>query len=353
MASNYYETLEVDKGASKDDIKKSYRKLAKKYHPDTNPDHKDFEQKFKDVSEAYSVLSDDNKRSNYDRYGSADGPQGFSGFGGGGGFGDIFGDIFGGGFDTGFSSQGRNIKRGYDIKVKIAIDITDVNTGLNRNIKYKRDVKCKSCDGWGGDHTTCNTCNGTGKVNVRRQMGFHTVMSSMECSTCKGDGFIVTNQCNTCHGNGVVSEDSELSVDIPKGINEGDKFQANGKGNAPIRPGNGGVYGNLIILIDIVNNTPLQREGQNLVFNLNIPFTTLMLGGIVLIPTLEGDVKINIQELTKPGEIKRLKGKGLSDQRGRRGDLLVVVLMDVPNKLSNDEKDLLKELSEKTNFKTK
>lgn len=349
MSKNYYEILEVDKSASKDDIKKSYRKLAKKYHPDKNPEHANYEEKFKDISEAYSVLSDDTKRSNYDNYGSPDGPQGFGGFGGGQGFdmGDIFNTFFGG---QGFQ-QNRTIKRGNDVQVRININIRDVNTGLDKKIKYSRNVKCKSCDGWGGEHTTCNNCGGTGRVNVRRQMGFTTMSTTVDCSVCNGDGFIVTNQCNDCKGTGVVKDDTELNISVPKGVNHGDKFQGSGKGNSPIRPGNGGIYGNLNIIINIENDTPLEREGNNLIYRLNVPFTTLMLGGDAIIPTLENDIKIPINRFTRINEIKKIRGKGLSDQRGHRGDLLVVVNMDYPKELTEEEEELLEKLSNQKNFK--
>lgn len=354
MSKNYYEILDVDKNASKDDIKKSYRKLAKKYHPDKNPEHADFEEKFKDVSEAYSILSDDTKKSNYDNYGNPDGPQGFGGFGGGGGFdmGDIFGNMFGGGFGGGFQQPTqRSVKRGYDIRIKVSIDIIDVNTGLDKKVKYNREVKCKSCDGFGGQHDTCTNCGGSGKINTKRQMGYTTYMTTTDCPHCNGEGHIITHKCPDCNGNGVVTEETELNVSIPKGINTGDKFQANGKGNSPIRPGSGGIFGNLIIIVDVINNTLLERNGQNLIYNLYLPFTTLILGGQAIIPTLEGDVKIIINKSTKPNDTKKLRGKGLADQRGTRGDILVVVNLSIPNNISDEEENLLKQLSELENFK--
>lgn len=348
MSKNYYEILEIDKSASKDEIKKAYRKLAKKYHPDKNPEHANYEEKFKDISEAYSVLSDDTKRSNYDNYGNPDGPQGFGGFGGQGfDMGDIFNSFFGGGFQQ----TQRNIKRGSDVQIKMKINIRDVNTGIEKKIKYARNVKCKSCDGWGGEHKICNNCGGSGKVNVRRQMGFTTIMTTTDCNNCNGDGFIVTNQCGTCNGTGVVREETELNINVPKGVNDGDKFQGNGKGNSPTRPGNGGIYGNINIIISVENDTKLERDGNNLIYRLNVPFTTLMLGGTALIPTLDGDVKIPINRFTKINEIKKLRNKGLSDQRGNKGDLLVVVNMSYPNELTKEEEELLKALSKTENFK--
>lgn len=347
MSKNYYDILEIDKNASMDEIKKSYRKLAKKYHPDKNPEHTDYEEKFKEVSEAYSILSDETKRSNYDNYGNPDGPQGFDSFGGGFDMGDIFNSFFGGGFHQ----AQRSVKRGSDVQIRLKINIRDVNTGIDKKIKYSRNVKCKSCDGWGGEHTTCNNCNGTGKMNVKKQTGFATFMTTIDCNICNGDGFIITRTCNTCSGKGIIKEDTELNINIPKGINDGDKFQGNGKGNSPIRPGNGGIYGNINIIINVENDTDLERDGNNLIYRLNVPFTTLMLGGDVIIPTLEGDVKIPINRFTKINDIKKLRNKGLSDQRGNKGDLLVVVDMSYPNKLTQEEKELLEKLSKMDNFK--
>lgn len=347
MSQNYYDILGVDKNATMDDIKKSYRKLAKKYHPDKNPEHADHEDRFKEISEAYSVLSDETKRSNYDNYGNPDGPQGFGGFSGGFDMGDIFSNFFGGGFQ----STQRNIKRGSDIQVKLKINIRDVNTGIDKKIKYTRHVKCNSCNGWGGDHSTCTNCNGSGKVNIRKQMGFTTIMTTTDCNICNGDGFVVTNKCKVCDSTGIIKEETELNINIPKGINDGDKFQANAKGNSPRRPGNGGIYGNLNIIINVENNTKLERDGNNLVYRLNLPFTKLILGGEAIIPTLEGDVKIQLNKLTRISDVKKLKNKGLSDQRGVKGDLLVVVNMSYPDNITKEEEDLLEELSKMRNFK--
>lgn len=348
MSKNYYDILGVDKNSTPNDIKKAYRKLSKNHHPDVGGE----EEKFKEISEAYSILSDETKRSNYDNYGDPNGPQ-IGGFGGGNPFGG-----FGGGFNMddifsqfGFGGQQQKVKRGYDIKLKVTIDITDVNTGLDKKLKYKREVKCKSCNGWGGEHDNCTHCNGTGRINIQRQTAFGNILSQSECPHCKGDGYVITKPCNTCKGSGLTSEDSELNVSIPKGINNGDKFQANGKGNSPLRPGNGGIYGDLLIFIEIVNNTKLERDGNNLIYHINLSFTKLMLGGDIIVPSLEGNVKIKINPYSKPNDIKKLKNKGLSDQRGYKGDLLVILNLDIPNKLSEKEKELLTKLSELDNFK--
>lgn len=348
MDKNYYDILEVDRTASQDDIKKSYRKLAKKYHPDNNHEHTD-EEKFKEISDAYSVLSDETKKSNYDNYGNPDGPQGFTG-NGGFDMNDIFSGMFGGMGGFGFQQQ-PNVKRGYDIKLKVTIDITDVNNGLDKKLKYKREVKCKTCNGWGGEHEHCSHCNGTGKVSQQRQMGFTTIMTTSNCPVCNGDAFVVKKECPDCKGTGLISEESELNITIPKGVNNGDQFQANGKGNAPMRAGNGGIYGNLFIFIEVVNNTILERDGNNLIYNVKISFTKMMLGCDIIVPSLEGNIKIKINPYSKPNDIKKLRDKGLSDQRGNRGDLLVILNLDIPTKLSKEEKELLEKLSEFDNFK--
>jgi molecular chaperone DnaJ len=176
-------------------------------------------------------------------------------------------------------------------------------------------------------------------------------MTTSNCNICNGDGFIVTKQCNDCHGTGVLKEETELNINIPRGVNHGDKFQGNAKGNSPLRPGNGGIYGNLNIMINIENDTPLERNGSNLIYHLNLPFTTLILGGDAIIPSLEGDVKIPINRFTKINEIKKLRNKGLSDQRGNKGDLLVVVNMQYPKDLTEEEEELLEKLSNSKNFK--
>jgi len=358
MSKDYYNVLGVDKSASADEIKKSYRKMAMKYHPDKNPDNAEAEEKFKDISEAYSVLSDDTKKANYDQYGDADGRmhQGFdmNDFMRNFNMGDMFGggSPFGGGnpFD-GFGNQQRaTMKRGSDLRVLIKIDIKDVNTGYEKTIKYSKKVKCDACNGFGGDQETCKRCSGLGKIKVNKNMGFAVISTTTNCNVCNGHGHTISNACPTCHGHGVISKETELKINLPKGVESTDRFQANGKGNMPERPGNSGIPGNLIIDVTVENNTLLERNGSNLIYNLEVPFTTLMLGGEAKIPTLEGEVNIKIPQYTKPSEVKRLRGKGLATQRGVRGDLMVVIHLHIPKKLSKEEKDLLKKLSEQGNF---
>lgn len=355
MSKDYYNILGLDRNASKDDIKKAYRKLAMKYHPDRNPDNEKAEEKFKDISEAYSVLTDDNKKSNYDRFGSVGGNPFGNGSGGFGGFDINMDDLFGGfggfgGNPFGGHQRQRTVKKGSDLRVKIKIDIKDVLTGIEKTIKYKRKVKCNDCNGWGGEHDTCTKCKGSGMIQIHKQMGFTSISTTTTCDMCSGNGFIVTNTCNTCHGMGVNEKSSELNIKLPKGVDDNDRFQANGKGNSPDRPGNGGVNGNLIVDVEIENNTPLQRNGINLMYDLKIPYTKLMLGSNEKIPTLDGEVKIKIPPYTKPNEIKRIRNKGLCNQRGAMGDLLVIVNLDIPKELNDKEKELLEELSKQENF---
>jgi molecular chaperone DnaJ len=360
MSKDYYDILGLDKNASADDIKKSYRKMAMKYHPDKNPDNAESEAKFKDISEAYSVLSDANKKANYDRYGDPDGRmhQGFDMndfmrnfnmgdvFGGGSPFGhggSLFDDMFG-------RQQGGPVKKGSDLRVRIKINIRDVNTGYEKNIKYSRKVKCETCDGLGGEQTTCRKCHGAGKIQVNKNMGFATISTTTNCNMCQGHGHIITNECEVCHGHGVVDKDTELNIKLPKGIENSDRFQANGKGNMAERPGKNGIYGDLVIDVVVENDTPLERNGSNLIYNLYIPFTTLMLGGESIVPTLDGEVKIKIPPYTKPNEIKRIRNKGLCNQRGTKGDIMVVIHIDIPKNLTKQEKSLLEKLSKQDNF---
>lgn len=356
MAKDYYNVLGLDNSASTEDIKKSYRKMAMKYHPDKNPDDSAAEEKFKDISEAYAVLSDDTKKANYDQFGDPDGRmhQGFD-------MHDFMrnfnmGDMFGGGGSPfggnpfGGQSNARSIRRGSDLRVKMTIDITDVNTGIDKTIKYHRKVECTACDGFGGDQQVCTKCNGVGKIKVNKNMGFATISTVTTCDMCHGHGNIIKTPCSVCKGEGVVDQETEFNVNLPKGIEDNDRFQANGKGNMPERPGNSGIPGNLIIDVKVENNTLLERNGSNLIYNLQLPYTTLMLGGEAVIPTLDGEVKIKIGAYTKPNEVKRLRNKGLASQRGVKGDLMVIIHLDIPKSLTKEEKKLLEKLSSYKNF---
>lgn len=360
MGKDYYNILGVDKNASKDDIKKSYRKLAMEYHPDKNPGNEEAGEKFKEISEAYSILSDDQKRSNFDQFGSADGSSSFNS-----GFdindfmrnfnmGDIFGGFnpFGGGnpFSDPFGNQSQVNRKGGDLRLKLSISLIDVRDGIEKKFKYSRKVKCNDCNGYGGEHTTCPTCNGSGRVRTSRQTILGHMVTQSDCPTCGGYGYTITHQCPSCVGSGVKDEVTELSINIPKGVDDGDRFKLGGKGNSPFRPGKGGIYGDLIVEINVEDHPDLIRDGLNLMYDLKISLTTLLLGGKIEIPTLDGSVKIQIKPLSKVGDILRLSKKGLCDQRGNKGDLLITINVDVPNKLTKEEKVLLEQLSTMPNF---
>ena len=349
MGKDYYNILGIDRNASKDDIKKAYRKLAMQYHPDKNPGDKIKEEKFKDISEAYSILSNDDKKSKYDRFGNVDGHEfNMNDFMGGFDFNDIFN--FGGtsGWDNPFY---RKTKKGNDLRVKLNISLLDVRNGIEKNIKYKRKIKCTSCDGFGGETNICSTCNGTGSIKKVKRTIIGNITTQGECHICNGEGNVVVNQCNTCFGTGVVDHLSELKINLPKGIENGDRFKLNGKGNSPFRPGKGGLFGDLIIEVFVEEHPVLIRSGINLIYKLNLPLPMLILGGKSKVPTLENLVEIKIKPFSKIGEVLRLKGKGLSDQRGYIGDILVEINVYTPNNINDEEKELLEKLSDMPNFK--
>ena len=349
MGKDYYNILGLDKNASKDDIKKAYRKLAMQYHPDKNPGDKSKEDKFKDISEAYSILSNDEKKSKYDRFGSVDGNDfNMNDYMGGFNFDDIFSGF---GFDFGNTWNNRKTKRGNDLKVKLNIDLINVRDGLEKTFKYKRQTKCKSCDGFGGEHQICSVCNGSGAVRQRKRTVMGMISTTVDCETCSGNGYVITNQCNHCYGTGTIEELTELSLNLPKGIENGDKFRLGGKGNAPFRPGKGGIYGDLIIDVTVKQHPIFVRNGINLLYKLDIPLPMLILGGKIKIPTLDSTVEVKLKPQSKVGEILRLRNKGLSDQRGYKGDILIELSVKTPENISDEERQLLEQLSEMPNFK--
>ena len=364
MGKDYYNILGVDKNASKDDIKKAYRKLAMEHHPDRNPGNAQSEEKFKEISEAYSVLSDDQKKANFDQFGSADGNfnsgfnmndfmknfnmgdmfGGFNPFGNGSPFGNPFVDPFG---------NQQVSRKGGDLRIKLNINLVDVRDGVDKTFKFNRKVHCNSCYGYGGEHTPCATCNGSGRVRTTRQTIIGHMVTQSDCPDCGGHGYVISVQCPICVGAGVKDEVTELNIQIPKGVEDGDKFKLGGKGNSPFRPGKGGLYGDLIVEISVEKHPSLVRNGINLIYELNIPITSLILGEKVEIPTLDGSARISIKPYTKVGDVLRLHGKGLSDQRGARGDQLITINANIPNKLTREERRLLEELSMMPNFRIK
>lgn len=364
---DYYEVLGLDKNASEDDIKRAYRKLAIKYHPDRNPGDKEAEEKFKEAAEAYDVLHDPQKRQQYDQFGF-NGPQG--GFGGGFGGGgmdmndifSMFGDIFGGhsgfggfgGFSGGGGAQHR-VYRGSDLRLKVKLSLQDIASGVTKKFKVKKDVVCPICHGSGAEAgckpETCPTCHGAGVINrtVRSMFGMMTTQS--ECPTCHGEGTVIKNKCHECGGTGVVKGDEIVSIDIPAGVEEGMVVNVNGKGNAG--PHNG-VNGDIQVLVEEEKNDLFTRDKQDLIYNLLLDFPTAALGGEAQIPTISGSkVSLKIEPGTQPGKSVRLRGKGLPAIKGYgtgTGDLIVNMSVYVPKTLTKEEKKAVEALRDRENF---
>ncbi|HQQ95061.1 MAG TPA: molecular chaperone DnaJ [Bacteroidia bacterium] len=353
---DYYEILGVAKNANEDEIKKAYRKLAIKFHPDKNPDDKHAEEKFKEAAEAYEVLSDAQKRQRYDQFGHA-GLGGNGGFGGGGmNMDDIFsqfGDIFGGafGFGGGGHRGGRRVSRGTNLRVKVKLSLSEIANGVEKKIKVNKYVPCKTCNGSGakhGQYETCRSCNGTGAITRVQQTILGAMQTQTTCGACHGEGRVVKDKCHTCHGEGIVREEEVISIKIPAGVNEGMQLSMSGKGNAAPR---GGINGDLLIVIEEEEHPLLKREGNHLVYYLNISFPDAALGTQVEIPTIEGKAKIKIEPGTQSGKVLRLKAKGLPDVNSYgRGDLLVEISVYTPTHLSHEEKKSLEHLKESKNF---
>lgn len=363
---DYYEVLGLDKNASEDDVKRAYRKLAIKYHPDRNPGDKVAEEKFKEAADAYDVLHDPQKRQQYDQFGF-NGPQGGfgGGFGGGMDMNDIFsmfGDIFGGhsGFGGfgGFGGDGaqRRFYRGSDLRLKVKLSLQDIASGVTKKFKVKKDVVCPICHGSGAEGNskpeTCPTCHGAGVVNrtVRSMFGMMTTQS--ECPTCHGEGTIIKNKCHECSGTGVVKGDEIVSIDIPAGIEDGMVVNVSGKGNAG--PHNG-VNGDIQVLVEEEKNDLFTRDKQDLFYNLLLDFPTATLGGEAQIPTINGSkISLKIEPGTQPGKSVRLRGKGLPAIKGYgtgTGDLIVNMSVFVPKTLTKDERKAVEALRESENFK--
>lgn len=346
---DYYEVLGVSKGASADEIKKSYRKLAMKYHPDRNPDDPKAEENFKEVKEAYEVLTDDQKRSIYDQYGHAGMEQGGmgGGFGGGAGFGDAFGDIFGDIFGGGTrSGQRNNVYRGADLRYNMEVTLEEAAKGTETKIRIPVQTTCETCKGSGArpgtKPVTCTTCGGQGQV--RMQQGFFSVQQT--CPKCNGQGTMIKDSCPTCSGAGRVKENKTLSIKIPAGVDEGDRIRLSGEGEAGV---NGGPTGDLYVVVHLKEHEIFQREGGNLHCEMPISFTTAALGGEIEVPTLGGTAKMKVPAETQTGAIFRLRGKGIKPLRqSENGDLMVHVVVETPVKLTDKQKELLREFDSST-----
>ena len=355
---DYYEVLEVAKTATADEIKKAYRKKAIQYHPDKNPGDKTAEEKFKEAAEAYSVLSDPDKRARYDRFGHAGMEGGAGGFGGAGGmsmedifshFGDIFGGFGGFGGFSGFgggSRRGKRVNRGTDLRVRVKLTLQEIATGVEKKIKVKKYVACPDCKGSGAENgtasETCPQCNGSGVVTQVRQTILGTMQSTSPCPKCGGEGRIITHKCPKCNGEGILKEDEVISLNIPAGVSEGMQLSMNGAGNAARH---GGVNGDLLILVQEEPHPDLLRDENDLIYNALIDFPTAALGGTLEVPTIEGKAKVKIEAGTQPGKVLRLRGKGLPSVNSYgTGDLLVNLSVYVPENLNADERKKIEEL---------
>ncbi|WP_456000709.1 molecular chaperone DnaJ [Prevotella sp.] len=365
---DYYEVLEVSKSASVDEIKKAYRKLAIKYHPDRNPGDAEAEAKFKEAAEAYDVLHDPQKRQQYDQFGFDAPGGGFGGgnpFGGAGGFSmddifSMFGDVFGGhgGGFGGFGGGGQQAPkyRGSDLRLKVRLSLQEVATGVTKKFKVRKDVTCEHCHGTGAEGgsgtETCPNCHGSG-VEIRTQQSmFGMIQTQTACHVCGGEGTIIKNKCTHCQGEGVVKGEEVVEINIPAGVAEGMVVNVPGKGNAGKH---NGVTGNIQVYIEEEPNDTFVRDGQNVIYNLLLDFPTAVLGGQVEIPTIDGsNVKIKIEPGTQPGKTLRLRGKGLPAVQGYGtgiGDLVVHISIYVPKELTKSEKKAIEELRDSENFR--
>lgn len=352
MKVDYYELLSVSRTASGEEIKKSYRKLAMQYHPDKNPGNKEAEHKFKEISEAYQVLSDEQRRAAYDRYGHAafeqGGPGGGAGFGGfefGAGFADIFdemfGEILGGGARRGGNGP-QGAQRGSDLRYDLDITLEEAFTGIDKQITIPNSITCTDCKGQGAapgtQPTECTMCRGQGRV--RAQQGFFTIERA--CPTCQGAGRVIQNPCKKCAGAGRVRQERTLAVVIPPGVEDGTRIRLSGEGEAGMRGGN---PGDLYVILGIHQHPIFQRDGANLYCRVPIPMTTAALGGTIEVPTIDGgSTEVKVDAATQSGQRSRIKQKGMSVLRSTsRGDLYVELAVETPVNLSKRQKELLKE----------
>ena len=381
---DYYEVLGVQKGATADEIKKAYKKMAIKYHPDrqsgkSEEEKKDAEEKFKEAAEAYSVLSDDKKRQQYDQFGF-DGPKMGGGFGGGGGFdgfdindilntvfgggfnfsggngGGGFEDMFGGGFNSGGGRRKPAVHRGSDLRLKVNLTLQEVATGVTKKFKVRKDIKCSHCNGTGAEGSTqpepCKTCHGTGYTYRTQRSLFGTMQSTVPCPDCGGEGTVIKNKCHHCHGTGIVKGEEVIEVQTPAGVHDGMVLTVSGKGNAGAR---NGVNGDIQVFITEVPNDTFVRDGNDLRYNLLLDFPTAALGGKVEVPTIDGKkLAVTIEPGTQPGKTLRLRGKGLPSVQGYgygTGDMVLNISVYVPKTLSKEEKKTLETLQKSDNFK--
>lgn len=353
---DFYEVLGLSKGASDEEIKKAFRKMAKEYHPDLHPGDAEAEQKFKEVNEAYGVLSDPDKKAKYDRFGHAGvdpsygaGQGGYGGFGGDFGgvdLGDIFGSIFGtGGFGGSSSRRNSNApQQGADREARVTITFEEAAFGCKKDISFNRIEKCSECQGSGAAKgttpETCSQCHGSGTVRTQQRTPFGVFQSQSSCPTCSGKGKIIKTPCSSCNGQGFVRNSKKLSVTIPAGVDDGQNVVLSGQGDAGR---NGGRNGDVYVEVSIKKHPVFEREDRNIYCDVPITFSEAVLGATIDVPTLEGKVDYEIPEGTQTGTVFKLKGKGITEIRGtRRGDLVFRVIVEVPKNLNKHQKELLK-----------
>ena len=354
---DYYDVLGVDKSADATAIKKAYRKLAMKYHPDKNPGDKEAEEKFKEINEAYEVLSDETKRRNYDQFGhegvNGQGVGGAGGFGGQGFggfddiFGDIFGDMFGGGFSGGSRQRRRGPERGADIKQRVNISFEEAAFGKKVQVKINRSEECDQCHGSGAkpgtSKKTCPTCHGSGQVQSVQRTPFGNIASTRTCSTCNGEGEVIDSPCSKCHGKGSIRKTKTIEVDIPAGIDNGQMIKLGGQGELGTR---GGPRGDLYIEVNVQSHPLFTRDGYDVYLEMPITFAQATLGDKIQVPTLDGKVEYEVPEGTQTGTVFRLKGKGIPKLKSNvRGDQYVKVTVEIPKKLNEKQKELVREFA--------
>jgi molecular chaperone DnaJ len=357
---DYYEVLGVSKEATKEEIKKAYRKQALKYHPDKNPGDKKSEENFKEAAEAYEVLSNDEKKARYDRYGHAGVGGASAGYSGQGmtmddifsSFGDIFGDAFGGFGAFGGGKRGRRVNKGSNLRVKVKLTLSEIAAGAEKKIKVNKYDTCDKCGGTGAADpsslTTCSTCHGSGHVTRLTNTMLGQMQTTSACPSCGGDGKTITKKCTTCYGEGIVQKEEIIKINIPAGVGKGMQMTVGGKGNAPRR---GGVNGDLLVVIDEDEHPDLIREGNDLIYNLFISIPDAILGTHVEVPTVDNNVKIKIEPGTQPGKILRLRGKGLPEVNGYgRGDLLVNVNVWIPKSINKEEQKTFEKFKDSDSF---
>jgi molecular chaperone DnaJ len=362
---DYYEVLGVGRNASKDELKKAYRKLAMEYHPDRNPDNHEAEEKFKEAAEAYEILNDDNKRARYDRYGH-EGVKG-SGFGSQG-FSDIndifshFSDIFSGSsiFDDFFGGGQRTRGRkrsagtpGSDLKINLKLTLEEISTGVNKKVKIKKFVTCDACTGSGAEagssNKVCPVCQGSGEVKTISRSVFGQFVNISPCSNCNGEGTVIDVPCKKCMGDGRIQEEETVKINIPAGVHEGSYMTMRGEGNAGKR---NGTPGDIIVIFQEIPHEYFIRDGDDIIYDLYISYPSAVLGAEVDVPTLAGKAKLKIDPGTQPGKLLKMRDKGVKHlNAGGHGDQIVRVNVEVPKKISVKEREILKQLAEQPNFK--